>query len=75
MFGLALKYWISHERVGEHRQYQVGWAIRRIAQGGVVTTFAGTPGTFGNADGTGPKASFHDLRRPDHERRMGFESV
>jgi len=32
--------------------------IRRIAPGGVVTTWAGTAGTVGSADGTGGAASF-----------------
>jgi uncharacterized delta-60 repeat protein len=32
--------------------------IRKISPTGVVSTFAGTPGQFGSADGIGPAASF-----------------
>jgi sugar lactone lactonase YvrE len=34
--------------------------IREITSGGVVTTFAGTAGSFGTADGTGAVARFND---------------
>ncbi|OFV92099.1 MAG: hypothetical protein A3H95_05125 [Acidobacteria bacterium RIFCSPLOWO2_02_FULL_64_15] len=35
-------------------------AIRRITPAGVVSTFAGLPGTFGNADGPGNAARFRN---------------
>jgi Tol biopolymer transport system component len=35
--------------------------VRRITSGGLTTTFAGSPGNFGTADGTGPAARFHHL--------------
>jgi sugar lactone lactonase YvrE len=34
------------------------YTIRKITQAGAVTTFAGTAGNFGSANGTGPSASF-----------------
>src|SRR5262249_43248804 len=36
--------------------------IYKIAPGGEVSTFAGTPGTIGSTDGTGPAASFFNPR-------------
>jgi streptogramin lyase len=39
-----------------------GTTIRRVSTGGVVTTIAGTPGVRGSSDGTGPVASFSEIR-------------
>ncbi|WP_431286182.1 hypothetical protein [Roseateles chitinivorans] len=36
-----------------------GYVIRRIGTDGAVTTIAGSPGQFGNADGTGSAARFY----------------
>jgi sugar lactone lactonase YvrE len=36
--------------------------IRKITQGGTVTTLAGTPGVMGSADGGGPSARFNSPR-------------
>lgn len=33
--------------------------IRRVTMDGAVTTYAGSPGSFGSADGTGPAARFY----------------
>lgn len=40
---------------------QITNAIRKIAADQTVTTFAGSPGTYGATDGDGSAARFHDL--------------